>query len=164
MPIRTQLSIDFGCGHTETVDLAHVPAGRRKAHAFGLGKNRVCTKCFRAKGKQELEQLNRQLLLDAAEFEQQHDLPDLTGSEKQIDWATRARFQALSEIVDSDETPDDQAQAQQVLDTARTLTRSGWWIDNTTDKDLTVEDITELILTAEESNDGTETVENENPF
>lgn len=164
MAIKTKLPIEFSCGHTETVDLAHVPAGRRKAHAFGLSKNRVCSPCFRAQGKADLEQHNRQTLLDAAEFEQQHELPDLTGSDKQINWATRVRYQALSQVLDSDETPEQQAQATRVLAAAHELTRSGWWIDNATDKDLTVEDIYELILTADESARDGERSETENPF
>lgn len=164
MAIKTKLPIEFGCGHTETVDLAQVPAGRRKAHAFGLGKNRVCTPYFGAQAKSDLQQRNRQTLLDGAEFEQQHHLPELIGSDKQITWATRVRYQALSELLDSDETPEQQAQATRVLAAAHELTRSGWWIDNATDKDLTVENICELILTADESARDSERIETENPF
>lgn len=165
MAIKTQLSVEFTCGHTDTVDLAHVPAGRRKAHAFGLGKNRVCTKCFRAQGKAELGQKNRQTLRDAAAFAEEHNLNELTGSEKQIDWASRVRYEVLSEILDSDENQDQKDQAEQVLATARTLTRSGWWLDNCTDDDLSVDDLIELILTAQETAEGDQDrIETENPF
>ena len=159
MAIKTALPIDFSCGHTETVDLAHVPAGRRKNHAFGLGKNRVCTKCFKAQGSADLDKLNRQTLLDAAEFEQEHDLPELTGSEKQINWATRTRYLVLAGILDQH----DEATASEVLEAATTLTRSGWWIENCTDKDLDTDDHIELITTADESG-RPEPIETENPF
>ncbi|MCD0174039.1 hypothetical protein [Micrococcus luteus] len=164
MAIKTKLPIEFSCGHTETVDLARVPAGRRKAHAFGLGKNRVCTRCFRKKSGEDLELQNRQALLDADQFAQEHDLPDLTGSDKQVNWATRVRYQVLSDVLDSDETPEQQAQASRVVAAARELTRAGWWLDNTTDKDLTVGDFCELILTADESSNDVERIETENPF
>ena len=163
MAIKTKLSVEFTCGHTDVLDLAHVPAGRRKAHAFGLGKNYVCRKCFQAKGKEELEQKNRQTLLDAEAFAGEHELEELTGSEKQIAWASRVRYEVLSEVLDSDEDPAQHEQAQQVLNAARPLTRSGWWLDNCTDKDLTVDDLIELILTAEDS-DSTEHIETENPY
>ncbi|MBB4734779.1 hypothetical protein HDA30_000287 [Micrococcus cohnii] len=163
MAIKTKLSVEFTCGHTDVLDLAHVPAGRRRAHAFGLGKNYVCRKCFRAKGKEELEQKNRQTLLDAQTFAQEHDLDELTGTEKQIAWATRVRYEVLSEIVDSDETEAQQTQAQDVLEAAKALTHSGWWLDNCTDDDLTVDDLVELILTAE-SEPSQDRIETENPF
>ena len=115
MAIKTKLPIEFSCGHTETVDLARVPAGRRKAHAFGLGKNRVCTSCFRKKSAEDLELQNRQTLLDADQFAQEHDLPDLTGSDKQVNWATRVRYQVLSDVLVSDETPDQHQQITDVL-------------------------------------------------
>lgn len=164
MAIKTKLPIEFSCGHTETVDLARVPAGRRKAHAFGLGKNRVCTSCFRKKNAEDLELQNRHTLLDADQFAQEHDLPDLTGSDKQVNWATRVRYQVLSDVLVSDETPDQHQQITDVLAAAQTLTRAGWWLDNATDKDLTVEDICELILTAEEPAEDVERIETENPF
>lgn len=158
MPIKTRLPIEFSCTHTETVDLSHIPAGRRKAYAFGLGKHRVCTRCFKAAGAADLEQRNRQTLLDAEQFAQEHQLPELTGSEKQIAWATRVRYQALTDILDTDE-----ATGRRVLAAAMDLTRSGWWLDNCTDTDLDVEDLTELILTADES-DQSAPIETENPF
>lgn len=164
MAIKNALPVEFTCGHTETVDLAHIAAGRRKAHAFGLGKNYLCRKCFRAKGKEELEQKNRQTMIDAESFAQEHDLEELTGSDKQVAWATRVRYEVLSEILDSDEDEAQKAQAQDVLSTAKALTRSGWWLDNCTDEELTVDDLTELILTATEDSTEADHVQTENPF
>ena len=74
------------------------------------------------------------------------------------------RYQVLSDVLVSDETPDQHQQITVVLAAAQTLTRAGWWLDNATDKDLTVEDICELILTAEEPAEDVERIETENPF
>lgn len=159
MAIKTALPIAFSCGHTETVDLAHVPAGRRKNHAFGLGKNRVCTKCFKTQGAADLDKLNRQTLLDATEFEQEHELPELTGTEKHLNWATRIRYQVLAAVLEEQ----DEETASEAFAAARALTRSGWWIDNCADKDLDTDDHLELITTADES-DQPASIETENPF
>lgn len=161
MSIRTRIPIRFTCGHMETKDLTAVPAGKRKAKAYGLGKNLVCSKCFRSSNREELHRENRQQLIDAQSFDEEQGLPELTGSDKQIAWATRNRYQVLTEIIGSGETDSDRAEAEQVVEAAKSLTRAGWWLDNTTDKDLDVEDLIELITTAI---DETDSVTNENPF
>lgn len=162
MAIATKLPITFTCGHSETKDLASTPAGKRKAKAYGLGKNFVCTKCFRSSNQQALDKDNRQQLIDAQAFEEEHGFPELTGSAKQASWATRHRYQVLSEVLDSDdESPSGQATPEQVIDAAKTLTRAGWWLDNTTDKGLDVDDLIELITTAIDHEDLETT---ENPF
>ncbi|MGM7669285.1 hypothetical protein [Microbacterium sp. A93] len=161
MSIPTKFPIRFTCGHIETKDLASTLAGKRKAKAFGLGKNLVCSKCFRSSNREERNRENRQQLIDAQTFDEEHGLPELTGSDKQIAWATRNRDQVLTEIIGSDETDSDRAEADQVVEAVKSLTRAGWWLDNTTDKDLDVEDLIELITTAI---DETDAVINENPF
>lgn len=158
MLIKTKLPIEFSCGHTEIVNLRHIPARRRKAYAFDLGEHNFCTPCFKAYGTALLEQYNRQTLLDAEEFAQEHHLPDLTGSEKQIAWAAKVRYQTLTMILDFNE-----ATGRRVLAAAMELTRSGWWLDNCAEKDLDVEGLTEVILTADES-DQPASIQTENPF
>ncbi|MCT2089726.1 hypothetical protein M3D92_10565 [Micrococcus terreus] len=159
MAIPTKFSIKHKCGHTQARDLAHVPAGKRKAHAFGISKNQDCIKCFRAADKEFLEQKNREVLVAAQGFEEEHGLPELTGSEKQIPWATRLRYQCLTEVLDNT----DAAAGSEVIQAAKALTRSGWWLDNTNDPDLELEDLVELITTAVDEKD-LERIETENPF
>src|SRR5699024_12706669 len=69
--IPKTFAIDFSCGHTETKDLSDTPAGKRRGKVFWLGKNYVCSKCFKAKGKAELEKQNKQQLVDAQSFEEE---------------------------------------------------------------------------------------------
>lgn len=162
MAIPTTFRIKFTCGHTETKDLSDTPAGKRKARAFGLGKNFVCKKCFAAQGQDDLEKKNTQVLVAAQGFEEEHGLPVLEGTEKQVSWATRTRYEALTEILDAD--PDKLSQpAEQVIEVSKSLTRAGWWLDNTTDKELTVEDLVELITTGIDEADD-DHITTENPF
>lgn len=164
MAIPTKLSITFSCGHRETKDLSDTPAGKRKSRAYGLGKNFVCSKCFKKQGQQNLDHLNKETLADAMGFETEHDLPELEGSEKQVTWATKIRYEVLSEIKESDESPSQQGQAHNVLVLATDLTKAGWWIDNLRDtSDLHVDDLIELITTAVDDPDPNR-VDTENPF
>ncbi|GAA3278235.1 hypothetical protein [Nesterenkonia halobia] len=152
MAIPTTFDIEYTCGHTETTDLSATPAGKRKGRAFGLGKNLVCSKCFKKKGKEELAKQNQQTLIEAGEQAEALDLPELDGTEKQVDWATRARYEALASIQDDAA----EATAAKTIDAAKQLVRAGWWIDNTTDKELDAEDLVELITTAAEDTDWVE--------
>lgn len=161
MAIPTTFSIQFKCGHSETKDLSSTPAGKRKARAFGLGKNFVCSRCFKASRRDELDKHDQDLLIQAQGFEEEHGLPELTGSEGQVRWATRLRYQVLTDLIDAAETHQPAFDAEQVIDVAKLLVRAGWWIDNTRDKDLTVDDLLTLITTAIDEDD---LVATENPF
>lgn len=163
MAIPTKLPIEFSCGHTETKDLSHKPAGKRKAHAFGLGKNFVCSRCFKKQGRANLERQDQELLADAMGFEEDHGLPELQGSDKQIKWATRIRYAVLTDILDS-ESPIQQYEAANTLETAKRLTHAGWWIDNLRETaDLDMDDLIELITTGADDTDD-DHIASENPF
>jgi hypothetical protein len=115
MAIATSLSIKYKCGHTQATDLSAIPAGRRKSHAYGLGKNGICGRCFskdNAEGRAAfLAQRNAQALAEAESFENDHQIPPLTGSEKQLSWGTRTRYELLSKAFEDltvgDEAPND---------------------------------------------------------
>lgn len=161
MAIPTTHQIKFSCGHTEPKDLSETPAGKRKGKASWLGKQFVCSKCFKQQGQQNLEKLNREILADAMGFEQEHNFAELQGSEKQVNWATKIRFEVLNDIIESDKSP---TQQTQVFDAAKDLPHAGWWIDNLRDtSDLDVDDFIELITTAIDEQDESR-VETENPF
>jgi len=162
--IPTKLSIEFSCGHTETKDVSHKPEGKRKSWAFGLGKNFVCSRCFKKQGRANLEQQDQEVLADAMGFEEDHDLPELQGSDKQIKWATRIRYTVLTEILDSDESTDQQSEARNTLETAKRLIHAGWWIDNLRDtSDLDTDDLIVLITTGVDDADD-DHIASENPF
>lgn len=161
MAIPTTLSIQFKCGHAETKDLSSTPAGKRKAKAFGLGKNFVCSRCFKASRSDEFDKYNQDLLIQAQGFEEDHGLPELTGSEEQVPWATRLRYQRLTDLIDAADSHQPAFDAERFIEVAKSLVRAGWWIDNTRDKDLAVDDLLTLITTAVDEDDFVAT---ENPF
>lgn len=161
MAVAAKYKIKFTCGHFEIKDLSATPAGKRVNKASWMGQNFTCNKCFKAKGSEELAKNNAQTLAEAEAFEQEHDLPELTGSDKQIPWATRVRYQLLADGMD--ELQGDDEQIEELLHAARTITRSGWWIDY---KDADPDEVHEVVTTGavKVAQQATETVETENPF
>lgn len=161
MAIPTKYKIKFKCSHLEIKDLSTTPAGKRASKARWMGENFDCTKCFKANDKKELAKLNAQTLADAEVFEEEHDLPELEGSEKQIPWATRVRFELLESGLE--EAAADESTIDELLAAARTITRAGWWIDY---KDADADEVFEVVTTgavkAREDQDAL--VENENPY
>lgn len=166
MAISTSVSIKYKCGHTQSTDLAYVPAGKRKSHAFGLGKNRVCTKCFTKEneaGRAEwLHTKNAEELAEAEVFEESYGLAPITGSEKQLAWGTRSRHKllatALEELTTGENPPMDMGEFESgILSPARRIVQASWWINNS---DAESEDIEELVTTAVDE----QIPETENPF
>ncbi|MHA7170101.1 hypothetical protein ACX801_18300 [Arthrobacter bambusae] len=167
MAIATSLNIKYKCGHTQATNLSTVPAGRRKAHAYGLGKNHVCGKCFSKENEAGraafLAERNAQTLAEAESFENDHGIPPLTGSEKQLSWGTRSRYEllskALEDLTNSDDAPmSGEDFESRILEPSRGILRAGWWIDN---QDAETEDLEELVSTAVTEDEHAET---ENPF
>src|SRR5699024_9351854 len=162
--IPKKLPIEFSCGHTETKDLSDKPAGKRKAHAFGLGKNFVCSRCFKKQGQANLQRQEQEVLADAMGFEEDHELPELQGSDKQIKCATLIRYTVLADILGSDEAHRQQSEGAHTLETAKRLIHAGRWIDNLRDtSDLDTDDVIELITTGVDDTDD-DHIASENPF
>lgn len=65
--------------------------------------------------------------LEAARFQHQHELPELEGLNKRVRWASIVRHETVSAVLASD---DDDIDAARVLEAAREITWSGWWLDN----------------------------------
>ena len=149
MAIPTTVSIKYTCGHTQSTDLSGIPAGQRKAHAYGLGKNRVCARCFAKNNTAErdefLRKRNAEELAEAEVFEETHELEPIQGSDKQLSWATRARYKLLSTGMEAPSTTGE-AFAGSILPAARGILQAGWWINNA---DTDPEDVEELVTTAE---------------
>lgn len=165
MAIPTKIAVKHTCGHTETRDLAKTPPGKRKSKAHWYGQNQTCSKCFKDQQTTQNKQDEGQRALDAAAFAEEHDLPELTGSEKQIFWASVVRHETLSAVLDEHQD------AAPVLEAAKATPFAGWWLDNLgwseqKENDYDAEDFAELILTgpaAQAERDATH-VESENPF
>src|SRR5699024_1692246 len=98
--IPAKLPIEFSCGHTETKGLSDEPLGKRKAHAFGIGKNFVCSRVSQKQRRANLERQEQDVVADAISFEEDHELPELQGSGKQIKCATRIRYILLTDVLD----------------------------------------------------------------
>lgn len=141
MAIPTTFPVKYKCGHTEKRDLSKVAASKRRQlaesdfFATKAGKNDdglVCKKCFNAERESDTETFLRQLMLDAEAFEAEHELPELTGTDKQIssglvESARKDRFTVLDAIATDD---DHFEQFPAALEAARSLTWGGWWTNN----------------------------------
>lgn len=111
--------VKYACGHTGTVNLF----GKRKDREYRLEyiSKGVCPDCWRAKKLDE-----------AAEVEERENLPELSGSEKQIAWARSIRKKLLDEL--------EQLLGQGRVKTERAevlieygfsrKTTAKWWIEN----------------------------------
>lgn len=164
MSIPTSYEIEHKCGHSDTKDLSEVPAGDRAGRASWLA-SRPCTACFVKNSDRKLSkeyQAERDALAQAARDDQEQSrLPILTGSTKQADWGTRARYELLrgayAELVEASDMDDADWDAQ-ILEPARRISRAGWWIDN---REATPSMLVELLADPGKIESG---IENENPF
>lgn len=141
MAIPTTWSVKYACGHSAKRDLSNFAPSKRKSAAATFfkdrandGKGMVCPKCFKEQGAGDREKFLNQLSLDAAQFATEHDLPELTGTDKQVasglvESAKRDRFVVLDELLDPErsEYPGD---SEIILASARRITRAGWWTNN----------------------------------
>lgn len=160
MAIPTHYPMKYKCGHTVKTDLSKIPASKRAAAAqsdFYVsrardGKGMDCPRCFQKNSAADKEQFLKQLMLDTIAFEDEHGLPELTGTEKMIssgliDSARRDRFTALAMVADDENYADDWAG---IITDTQSLTWAGWWVNNFSYKvrkanDTTSEDVVELI-------------------
>lgn len=137
MAVKKIWTIKHACGHQAERDLADRPADRRAGFAEWLAKQE-CTDCWRAaKDGDEQDKaawLEAKRAAEQAEsdaWSEQYRMPPLEGTERGIAWGVRCRHQLLgaayTALVLEGET--DEAEWQQIEDTARTVTRAGWWID-----------------------------------
>lgn len=72
-------TVHMSCGHDETVELFGKSEDRDKK----IKRMEECGICFKCRKKLREKQMQ--------EFNKAHDLPDLQGSEKQINWANSIR-------------------------------------------------------------------------
>lgn len=128
--------IEFSCGHEDERDLSAKSAGERAGYAAWLAKS-PCTDCWKKKQKRTLSKEVREeraAAHDEAVADQERSrLPVLHGSQKQCDWALRARYELLRDAYTSlveDGSLDEERFETEVLEPARRITAARWWIDN----------------------------------
>lgn len=79
----------FSCGHEGRTNIIGTEKDRewKKERAF----NELCPECY----KKKLEEERKQASMEAAEKSSEMELPELTGTEKQIAWANTLRMQVI---------------------------------------------------------------------
>lgn len=113
--------VTYACGHTETVDL-YGKTSERERKIEWMENNCVCPSCYKA------EQAAK-----ALECAEAYDLPELTGSPKQITWAETLRgkvFQELEELEQKAGKKADATEEVEFLDWLKGQTEARFWIDN----------------------------------
>lgn len=85
--------VKFSCGHTETVNLL----GKKDVRAWRISQmeeNEICSKCK----EQQKQEYREEMLRRADELEMEHDLPELSGTPRQIQWARQIRAEVIGRI------------------------------------------------------------------
>lgn len=153
MAVKTIWPINHSCGHKDDRDLSNRPADRRAGFAEWLASQK-CSECWRA-SKENSEQdkaawVKAKRAEEQAESEawsQQYRMPPLEGTERAVPWGVRCRHQILAAaytaLVLEGETTE--TEWEEIEDTARTITRAGWWIDQRSSEP---DDLSELLQAA----------------
>lgn len=141
--IPTKHKIEYSCGHTVTEDLKKMFSDKpvtklNKGFADFLSEKwsdpengRVCGDCFKEQRKKD----DTQWLLDIEAFEEKYNLPQFTGSEKQlaseglVKNAMKSRHSVLAALF---EDPEEEAKERhgELLDAARAVTHISFWIND----------------------------------
>ncbi len=162
MPIPTEFEITFGCRHVGVIDLAELPADARAGRLAFLQDKGVCGDCFeatRAK-RRELEQQRwvkdrrAEEAAEATEWSHREGYVPLTGSVKQVAFATRVRFDLMRELYGwAVEDGADPVAYERVEATAKNIDQARWWLDQRTIVGQS-SDLIELLEAAGATHDG----------
>lgn len=112
--------IVYTCGHTGVIGLFGHSSERewRKSRE----EEKLCPDCFEAELKKKNE--------EALKASQELDLPELTGSPKQVEWATTLRLKALTTIREDSKLSTNPEIIYRILDyLSREETEARFWID-----------------------------------
>lgn len=105
--------VTYACGHTETVELFGKTSERERKIEWMEG-NCLCPSCYKEKQQKEAEAF---------------DLPELTGTPKQISWAETLRNKVFRELNKVFRELNEEAPAEFVV-WLKGQTESRFWIDN----------------------------------
>ncbi|MGW9115465.1 hypothetical protein ACWGRV_02295 [Streptomyces sp. NPDC055663] len=153
MAVKKFWTIDHACGHSTQADLSDRPADRRADYARWLA-GRDCIDCWRASKEGDEQDKAAWLKTKRAEeqaeseaWSEQYRMPPLEGTERAVAWGVRCRHQVLAAaytvLVLEGETAETEWEG--IEETARTVTRAGWWIDQRSSEP---DDLTELLQAA----------------
>lgn len=115
---------------------------------------RDCTDCWRATQGEDTESKAEWLAkkraaeqAEAEEWSTRYRMPPLEGTDRAIAWGTRCRHQLMAAAYTALvlEGTTSEAEWTAIEDTARPLTRAGWWLDQ---RDADPTDLPELLAAA----------------
>lgn len=125
----------MSCGHTQTIQLFGKMEDRRKKIAW-LENHGLCTEC----AKKETERNHAEATAKAAAKAVVDNLPELTGTEKQVNWALTIRAKILAEVdkkiednksrMDAEILAKSELQAKAIKKVLAKFTEARFWIDN----------------------------------
>jgi hypothetical protein len=117
--------VTMACGHTVEIQLYGKEYDRDKKIAW-LEKHGLCTECQKAAKAAE----HAEATAKAAEKAMAENLPELTGTEKQINWALTIRAEKLAEIDNLKSKGLKEVEAQAIKNVLASNTEAKFWIDN----------------------------------
>lgn len=117
--------VTMACGHTVEIQLYGKESDRDKKIAW-LEKHGLCTECQKAAKAAE----HAEATAKAAEKAMAENLPELTGTEKQINWALTIRAEKLAEIDSLKAKGLKDIEAQAIKNVLASNTEAKFWIDN----------------------------------
>lgn len=153
MAVKKIWTINHACGDSTQADLSDRPADRRAGYARWLAE-RDCTDCWRAAQGEDTESKAEWLAkkraaeqAEAEEWSTRYRMPPLEGTDRAIAWGTRCRHQLMAAAYTALvlEGTTSEAEWAAIEDTARPLTRAGWWLDQ---RDADPADLPELLAAA----------------
>jgi hypothetical protein len=125
-------TVTRACGHTETVVLF----GKTKDREWRLENvepSKLCHECWQKELAEQREKENQ----EAAEAAREMNLPQLTGSEKQVAWAETIRQKILANIdtfihQEIREERRNDPKLLEAIEHIKSKTDASWWIDHRT--------------------------------
>ena len=113
-------NVKFSCGHT--VEMQLYGSTRDRERKIEWYEKQVCPDCY----KKQLAEERAKATVEAAEAAKTNNLPELTGSEKQVAWALTIRQNILSWL-GNDRHQD--KESKELYNKTIKMTDAKWWID-----------------------------------
>lgn len=121
--------IEHACGHTAERQIYGTNVrGEREEQARRMA-NQPCAACYRATQDNKAAAQKNKIIAKAAALTEGLQVADLEGSEKQIPWASSIRAQAIFDIDDQYDGPEDAQTRTAAIRVAVRIKSASWWID-----------------------------------
>lgn len=121
-------TVEFSCGHTDTIDLVGPYEERYKKIEF-FEREGLCPDCYKKKNKKNREKT-------IAAYKEKYNLCNMEGTEKQIAWAEDIRKEFFTHFDDIDLEKiknENKALIKATITYFANITSSKFWIDNRDD-------------------------------